>query len=83
MNNKQKATLCVLAVFGVAGVVQFKRYQKMVCTRFPEIDPKIARKAYRTMFMKAATNQYDTLPESDEDMDKLFLAEVIAIENQK
>lgn len=76
MNDTQKK-------FAIAGVlitatlyIQLKRYQKQVVDRFPDLDPKVSRKAYNNMLKNAFMQKYtETEMQDNASMDELFLKE--------
>lgn len=60
---------------GVLGVAKtWMSYIKMLEERFPEIDPKVIRKAYRKFMMLAVTQKIAVSDLNDEEMDKIFRA---------
>ena len=78
MNNPAKiATSVAVVSLGAVSVVQWRSLIADMLERFPDIDPKIVKKAYRAFLMKALTGQLEDLSNlNDSMMDKLFLAEV-------
>lgn len=82
MNKKTKNVTAFVVASSIGGlIVGWRRLGTQVANRFPEIDPKICRKAYRNMMLKALTNR---LPEdldklNDEQIDVIFLREVALI----
>lgn len=80
MNNNQKmiaATAIAIGALSVFSVIQLNTYVKQLQERFPEIDKKIVRKAYRNMLIAAFAQEYGDLDGLDVQlMEKLFLDEV-------
>ena len=79
MNTTQKiaaATAAVTATSAGVGVL-FHNYHQDIYSRFPEVDRKIARKAFRRMLLTSFSGLYtnDQLA-TDESMDQLFLQQV-------
>jgi hypothetical protein len=74
-----KTTLTAVAAFAVTGValVTYKYHQihfKIILDRFPNLDPKVVKEAYKEFMKNAAVNKYGDMSNfSDEKMDRLFL----------
>lgn len=81
MNNPTKIAIASIAVVGtVAAVAKTSHdYNQDLYERFPDVDRKIVRQAYRRMMTKAITGHYqaDMQHWNDELMDTLFRVEVI------
>lgn len=74
--NKTTLTASAL-VIGVAIVATYKwqTYLNDLAGRFPDLDRKVIRKAYRQFLKNAANDVYGPMQDfSDEKMDALFLA---------
>lgn len=80
MNNPAKIAIASVAVVAtVAAVAKTSHdYNQDLYERFPDVDRKIVRRAYRRMMTKAFTGQYETDMQhwNDEVMDTLFRVEV-------
>lgn len=82
-NTKTAIAVAVVAIAVVGATVQMKSLSNQVVERFPDIDPKVARKAYRKMMLKAAAGQYTDAELSDDAaMDKLFLVEAMKLDKK-
>lgn len=85
MNNTQKTTIASVVVVGAiaAIAVQFHSYHQDLYGRFPELDRKIVRKAYRRMMLVALSGQLtDEQTANDDTMDRVFLDEVQKLVNK-
>lgn len=72
-----KATLIAAAAVlaGTAFVAYNRIHENLIVKRFPDIDPKIVRKAYRTMMSRAVAGEYAHYEDaSDETHDRIFRA---------
>lgn len=79
MNETQKTAIAILIVGAISASVaaQLHKYHQDLYARFPAIDRKIVRKAYRRFLLKAYSGRTGDLQDlTDEQMDVLFLAEV-------
>lgn len=77
MNTPTKiAASVVTAGLSVAVMRTVRHYHQDIYDRFPELDRKVARKAFRKLLLKSFTQQYtDEQLRSYENIDRLFLAE--------
>lgn len=84
MNNQNKKTTASVLVVGTAVVVAastVRSYNQDIYNRFPQVDRKVARKAYRKMLWKAFNGELtDAQTSTDEIMDVVFLDLVRQIE---
>lgn len=81
MNKNQKIAIAVTAAAVVGTVVQTHVYINQIMDRFPELDRKVARKAFRIMMTRALTGQYENIDIStDEQNDVIFLGIVREID---
>jgi hypothetical protein len=77
-------TTAVVTAVSVAAALHYRSMSDAVVARFPEIDSKIARKAYRRMLIKAYSGEYNDIDTaSDDAMDVLFNVEVFRILSEK
>lgn len=82
MNKNQKILASAVLVVGLTVVVAVTKWQSWIQDiegRFPEIDRKILRKAYRKFMTNSALGKYNDLDldvYDDEQMDVLFMREV-------
>lgn len=75
MNKKAVLIGTFLVGCGALGFAKtWMGYIKMLEERFPEIDPKVIRKAYRKFMMLAITQKIAVSDLNDEEMDKIFRA---------
>lgn len=77
MNTRTKIAASIVTVGLSAAVVKtMHHYYQDIYTRFPELDRKVARKAFRKLLLKSAAQNYtDEQLSSYDNIDKLFLAE--------
>lgn len=85
MTNNQKTVSSIAlmgAVFAVASVVGWwTSLQKDLYGRFPNHDRKVIRKAYRSFLKNSAAGLYgDIDPLTDEEMDALFMLEIVRVD---
>ena len=72
-----KTTLIAsVAVIGAAYVAYVRIHANIIVKRFPDLDPKIVRKAHSIMMKRAYAGAYADLVDSDETMDAIFRAVV-------
>lgn len=69
--NKTKLIAAVVLV-GAAYAAYHLKHQSIIVDRFPDIDPKVVRKAYKTMMKRALAGAYADTDDSDETMDRIF-----------
>lgn len=69
--NKTKLIAAVVLV-GAAYAAYHLKHQSIIVDRFPDIDPKVVRKAYKTMMKRALAGAYADMDDSDETMDRIF-----------
>lgn len=85
MNKNTKKTAATIIVVGGVTVVAAKtmnHYHQDIYNRFPELDRKIGRKAFRRFLWHSFTQQTGDLQDlTDEQMDVLFLEEVRKLTN--
>lgn len=83
MTKNQKIAAAAVVSLTVVAAIQYKSLVTQVEARFPEIDKKIVRKAYRNMMMKSFAGGYATESmSSDQAMDAFFLTEVEKLTNK-
>ena len=77
-NAKIGAVSAAVGFATATAAVKLHKYHQDLYGRFPDVDRKIVRKAYRRMLLKALTGGYtdDLQSASDADMDVLFKVEV-------
>lgn len=84
MNTTTKIAVPATVITAGLIVLKVRSLHADLYEHFPTIDKKIVRQAYRTMMLKAMTDQYEDLgPLDDEAMDQIFLREVMNIRNKK
>lgn len=83
-NAKIGAVSAVAGFAAASAAVKFRSYHQDLYGRFPDVDRKIVRKAFRRMLLKALTGQYtdDLQSASDADMDVLFKVEMFNLLNK-
>lgn len=69
--NKTLLTASVV-LMGAAYAAYHLKHQSIIVNRFPDIDPKVVRKAYKTMMKRALEGHYADMDDSDETMDRIF-----------
>lgn len=77
--TKTKIILSVAVVVVTAfAVVAYEGPLHSLMERFPDVDPKITRKAHREMFKESFQGKYDWIDKTDatDDLDRIFLAKV-------
>lgn len=80
MTKTQIAVVAIAAITVAGGIYAHRENAKLVCERFPDLDPKAAKKAYSKMMRKAYTGVYgDIARYDDRDMDNLFLQEYYSL----
>lgn len=76
MNKNQKiaGSAGLVGFLAATTVVRFHQYNQDLYGRFPDLDRKIVRKAYRKMMLRALRGTYtDEQLETDESSDLVFL----------
>ena len=63
-----------VGIFGVIYLAYNRIHENIIVHRFPDLDPNLVRKAYRTMMSRAFRGDYAEMDDSDETMDRIFLA---------
>ena len=74
--NTKTAIIASTAVVGFVGLATtaYQSTMKDLYKRFPDLDHKVIRKAYRTFIMNSAAQQYGDMNDFDyNQMDKIFL----------
>lgn len=77
-----KKIIVVLALAGAAYAAYIRIHENIIVRRFPNIDPKIVRKAHSIMTKRAFNGDYMYKDNSDETMDAIFLAIVEEIRSK-
>lgn len=80
LNNRKFAAASIVTAIAVLGAgLTLRSYHKDLYGRFPDIDRKVVRQAYRKFVARAAKGQIDTDGLTDAEMDRLFLQEIAEI----
>lgn len=86
MTNTQKKIALIGLAFVVAGsfvLYQYAHFQ-IIVKRFPDLDPKVVKAAYKNLMKKAAVGDYGDIQDyTEEQMDRIFLQEVALINLNK
>ena len=72
--NKTALIATVVALAGAAYYKYHNIHENIIVDRFPDLDPTVVRKAYQTMLKRAYAGAYSYTDNSEETMDKIFLA---------
>lgn len=76
MKKTMTILVSLLFVATTASYVRFTVWHHQLYERFPELDRKIIRKAYRNMWVNALLQKYqEEVMDDDEKMDEVFLNE--------
>lgn len=76
-NNRKFAATSIVTAFAVIGAaLPIRRIHKDLYVRFPDVDRKIIRQAYRHFLVRIAKGQIDVDGLDYDAMDKLLLEEV-------
>lgn len=81
MSNTAKTIVVAVAMVGTFATVFHLAMQAQVVEGFPTIDPKIAKKAYNRLVLKAVSGKYVGIEMTNDNITELFLAEVFMLED--
>ena len=74
-NHKKKIAAAIVALVVLAFVAYQQMHQQIILDRFPDLDPTIAKAAYKKILKDAYAGRLADVDTSDEEaMDSLFLA---------
>jgi len=73
MNDNQKKIAIVSVVAALLATAYHKKHQKIILDRFPDLDPKILKKAYNQILRDAYCGRLANEEMTDENLDDLIL----------